>query len=201
MHGLLHPFAHVSPLPLHPHPPAAAAAPWDEINFVRLPPFERDEAKKLLIYGIHERLMAQASEGLQAADNTASTPASQPAAPVPKQSEPTADQVLAIERDHKDTITFLLEAGGCRPRRLLACLAEATPMTDAELKKAQPVMPGECGRVAFLVGQGRHHLHAHTSHHTFTPHTLCFPLQMSSRPCCQLSCEAVRLSVSRHTGL
>lgn len=126
------PLQHGSPLP--PHPPAAAAAPWDEITFVRLPPFERHEAKQLVIYGIHERIKARKA-GLT------------PAAPVPMPTEPTTDEALAIERDYKNTISFLLDAVGCRPRRLLACLAKATPMTDAELQDEPPLMPGECRRI------------------------------------------------------
>lgn len=125
----------------------AAAAPWDEIEFVRLPPFERKEAELLLIHGIHERLKARKGGVQPAADTTAPEPASRPAAPVPKTSAPTPEEMMDIKQQYNDTITFLLDAVGCRPRRLLACLAKATPMTDAELQDKPPVMPGECRSV------------------------------------------------------
>ena len=44
-----------------------------------------------------------------------------------------AEEEARIKREYATTIDVLIEAVGCRPRRLLSCLSQAVPMTDAEL--------------------------------------------------------------------
>jgi len=118
------------------------------VVFQRLPPLSVAAAKKLVALGIRE-LLPSLTVGAAASPTAPPAPLGNVAAAaaaaaaggagagaltLTAEQKQLAQEEERIMKDYSMTVDLLVEAVGCRPRRLLTCLGKFLPMTDEELR-------------------------------------------------------------------